>query len=390
MPTPTASMSATFSPEPTQAGHPAAGMEGFPLGALAGDWSFVIADPLDTGSAPTSPQTSELWAVPLNGGAPRLAARFVSAAPLDSAAGTFASRTENVIERQWSPDGRSVLLSIATPRPGAAWRLSLVVLDLETGRHRMVGSDDQDHDIAGAWSPDGRRIAYVRRPDTLGTGMFDDGLWVMNADGSAPRRVEPHGFGSFTKLFDWAPDSRRVTFAHSFEEAALQWVDVDGGASGRTDRFIVYPPVVNHSWRGATPGFAVAFAEHPRQSRMFVAVSDDLGSPERILVQDEIDVFLNNVRWHPTKDELLYVRSVRELHVVGLSGQPRRIPTAAERLRHVEWAPGGGEIVYLESRSPRVYDGVAAHVMRADGTSDRVLLTPRDGMTFSDLAVRRY
>lgn len=380
----------TFSPEPTRAGHPASGIEAFALGPLVGDHAFVIAGPQESGSAPTGPTTSELWAVPLSGGQPRLAARFVGGAPAQTGVGTAAGRTENVLARQWSPDGRSVLLSVATPRSGSGWRLSLVILDLETGRHRMVGSDDGDHDVAGAWSPDGRRIAYVRRPDALATGMFDDGLWVMNADGSAPRRVEPHGFGSFTKVFDWAPDSRRVTFAHSFEEAPLQWVDVDGGAGGRTEKFIVYPPVVNHSWRSGTPGHAVAFAEHPRQSRMFVAVADDLGSLARILVKDEIDVFLNNVRWHPSRDELLYVRSVQELYVVGLNGQPRRIPTAAERLRHVEWAPTGEEIVYIESRQPRVFDGVALHVMRADGTSDRVLLTPREGMSFSDLAVRRY
>ena len=50
------------------------------------------------------------------------------------------------------------------------------------------------------WSPDGRRIAFVRNWQ----------VWVMNADGSGQRRLTRNGARNFDPV--WSPDGQRIAF----------------------------------------------------------------------------------------------------------------------------------------------------------------------------------
>jgi Tol biopolymer transport system component len=75
-----------------------------------------------------------------------------------------------------------------------------------------------------AWSPDGSRIAFAGSP---GHGPF--GLWVMDADGSNPRRIA--GSDDFDVLSPtWSPDGSRIAF-----------VGFDDGAETLEDIFSVTP-----------------------------------------------------------------------------------------------------------------------------------------------------
>ncbi|HXV14390.1 MAG TPA: hypothetical protein VEC56_09315, partial [Candidatus Krumholzibacteria bacterium] len=53
------------------------------------------------------------------------------------------------------------------------------------------------------WSPDLRRIAVVRHDDN------GENLWVVNADGSAPKQITKFD-GEDIVEFDWTLDSKRV------------------------------------------------------------------------------------------------------------------------------------------------------------------------------------
>src|SRR4029450_7144841 len=55
------------------------------------------------------------------------------------------------------------------------------------------------------WSPNGRRIAFVRR-----NGRQSD-IWVMNRDGSGKRRLTPTEYPSEHSP-DWSPDGRKIAF----------------------------------------------------------------------------------------------------------------------------------------------------------------------------------
>src|SRR5688500_3271989 len=91
----------TTPPSPVPSGPPAGGIEAYALGQLRGEWVFAI----NGGEATEAGSIAEIWAVPLAGGEARLAARYTN-----FPASGFA-RNANVLARQFSPDGRRLLLS---------------------------------------------------------------------------------------------------------------------------------------------------------------------------------------------------------------------------------------------------------------------------------------
>ena len=61
----------------------------------------------------------------------------------------------------------------------------IYALDNGTVRKLLSKQDGDDALEYPRWSPDGQRIAFARAGDR---GIFSD-LWIVNADGSSPRRI---------------------------------------------------------------------------------------------------------------------------------------------------------------------------------------------------------
>jgi len=87
----------------------------------------------------------------------------------------------------------------------------IVRFDMKTGQSQVLGRG-----LAPAWSPDGQVIAYIR----------DDGVYVMNADGSGSRKLAEHGwFDELNPTRDervlrWSPDGKWVLY-HWLEDGSL-------------------------------------------------------------------------------------------------------------------------------------------------------------------------
>lgn len=134
----------------------------------------------------------------------------------------------------WSPDGRHLVMSdgrrIATYDLAA--RRTTVLRDDPTGLRRP------------AFSPDGRSIGFVVGDDT------DNGLVVMDADGSDQRVVLARGTGvGVIAGFDWSPDGRSLV------------VSVYGGPGAARDGLTVLAAdgssqVWLKEWNGAGGGAA--------------------------------------------------------------------------------------------------------------------------------------
>jgi dipeptidyl aminopeptidase/acylaminoacyl peptidase len=93
-------------------------------------------------------------------------------------------------------------------------------------------TDDQ-LSYAPAWSPDGRRIAFVRgEPDTWEEccGYGAERLWVMDADGSDARAVSDivEGDDAPRSVLLWEPDGRSLLFIDGGGD--LMRLDVEAGS----------------------------------------------------------------------------------------------------------------------------------------------------------------
>ena len=103
----------------------------------------------------------------------------------------------------------------------------------------VITGDTDDHEPS--WSPNGDRIAFVRRAACSGSGTECSGLpndlWVANEDGSAARAVTQFRLARATTWaysLSWSPDGSRIAHCRSTPRASSLWISrVDRRASTR-------------------------------------------------------------------------------------------------------------------------------------------------------------
>ena len=83
----------------------------------------------------------------------------------------------------WSPDGRRIALFASTGERESATS-HIWIVDAETGQGARIALHDRPYlDETPFWFPDGKRLAFQSNR----TGRME--VWVMNADGTAPRQI---------------------------------------------------------------------------------------------------------------------------------------------------------------------------------------------------------
>jgi Tol biopolymer transport system component len=118
---------------------------------------------------------------------------------------------------EWSPDSSK----IAYCHHGGDGDFDVWVMNADGGHQRRL-TRGGGRDYPGAWSPDGRRLAFGSQRD----GSFD--VWVMNADGSGQQQLT-HGPDGESPAA-WLPDGRIVYSSFHGEEPLPRWylMDADG------------------------------------------------------------------------------------------------------------------------------------------------------------------
>ena len=114
-------------------------------------------------------------------------------------------RVQDIGELAVSPDGRTVLYTVATKDLGRAKREAHVwSLSLDGGEPRQLTYSEKA-ESSPTFSPDGRSIAFVS------TRSGDANLYLMPADGGEARPLTKLSTGIADPV--WSPDGKWIAFA---------------------------------------------------------------------------------------------------------------------------------------------------------------------------------
>jgi Tol biopolymer transport system component len=192
-----------------------------------------------------------------------------------------------------------------------------------------------------AWSPDGRRIAFVRG------GPANVQLYVMNADGSGVRQLthEPSGQSAIAPFaqISWSPDGARIAYFEYGPVAELLELSTGKTVSFST-REIAWSP----------DGRRIAYGDTSMaQSPFVVANVDGTGSRTIANVGQNYEP---GIQWSPDGSELLFTSSSAsgywDLFVVSPDGTGLRQLTNDPNYDHfASWSPDGRRIAFFRASS---------------------------------------
>ena len=268
----------------------------------------------------------------------------------------------------WSPDGTRI--AFVSSRDGAGLRRELYVMNADGTRARRL-TDDADQLVQSflggspAWSPDGTRIAFVKRGREARFGGAD--VWVADADGSDAHRVTADAADE--QSVQWA-SSTHLIYAVAGEIRSV-------AAAGGRPRLLV-----NGLWPALSPDRTrLAYVENGNAGRPTVHVSSASGESRRALTTPRVDS-VGQLAWSPDGSRIVSVAAVHEwvdrfrtqtfsqLWLTDVeAGTSRRItgydgPAVIEAGHATSplWWPGGERLFYQDR---------SLSVIEADGDCDR-------------------
>lgn len=167
---------------------------------------------------------------------------------------------------RWSPDGTRIAFS--SPRSGNS---EIWVMDAD-GSGQTQLTDDPAPDFMPTWSPDGSRIAFVSRRLEPGDPEGSEHIYVMNADGSDPRRLVRTPLKN-TSGVGWSPDGREIVFTRTVDGGGgdLYLRDLETGDETRLTDQRGYEGGPVFSPDGTTIAF---YAEHGGESAIWLVDRD--------------------------------------------------------------------------------------------------------------------
>jgi TolB protein len=248
----------------------------------------------------------------------------------------------------WSPDGRKILFV----RNG-----DLYVMDPD-GTGRVLVARGNAEVFGHRWSPDGRMIAFMQS-GFLGDEFIQE-LWVMSTDGTGQLRLAAEGSGP-----SWSPDSRRIAYE---SRGQIRVINVDGSGDARltTQRFGASQP----AWSplGDRIAFLTAIDEPPNRpaDRHIFLINPDGGGIQNLSRGRGDD---DHPVWSPDGSKIAFLFSEggngTEIGVMNPDGSERTNLTRAPGFDvDPAWSPDGSRIVF--SRSDE--NDSEIYVMDADGS----------------------
>ncbi len=276
---------------------------------------------------------------------------------------------ELVANPQISPDGKQVAYTRRwTDKVNDKYEDEIWMVDADGGRNRFFAKGAQ-----AAWSPDGRRIAYVAAGQPQGAQIFVK--WI-----DAPGETQLTRLDRAPSNISWSPDGKHIAFNMNVpgnpglkikmpeRPAGAKWVDA--------------PRVVDRlNYRNDGAGWRPEGFSH-----IFV-ISDEGGTPRQLTdgdyqhgapewMRDSQAIVFSAVR----KNDAEYLRGGADIYTVSLAGGGIRQLTDRDGPdQNPTVSPDGRLIAYIgNDQNDNTYNVSHLYVMNADGTNKRTLTADFD------------
>ena len=286
------------------------------------------------------------------------------------AVGRFPFDDHNYSQLEWLPGGRRVLYLTGTSCGGDG----LFAVPAGGGAARPLTRDPRNLE-APAWSPDGRSIAVSvqRFACHLGAGLPIH-IATLAADGSRPRRVTDDGdaqVGSFDRFPSFSPDGRRLAFAHgTLGSASIQTAAADGGGGRRS--LLPRADAVSAAPAWSPDGSRIAYAD----GRAVKTVAAGGGRPTVIARGlPSVSCGTGGLAWSPDGTQLALGRG-SGIYVMRV-GDPAslRLAIAVRCAGDPSFSPDGKRIAFDAIPPHPLGHQSSIMVANADGTGVRTLST---------------
>jgi TolB protein len=232
-----------------------------------------------------------------------------------------------------------------------------------TERRRLTRNFDSVDEYP-AWSPDGQRIVFTsNRADT-----FD--LWVMNADGSSPKKLRGTKDVNYDLEPAWSPDGSKIVFVGhrfyggNFATNAILVMNADGTGERKLalTRKSGYASSSSYSPTWSPDGARIAFSRllgvgSNGDSDIWIMKAD--GRNQRHLQRT-----CCYAAWSPDGRRIAYMRG-GDLYLISPDGRGRRRLTRTAAFEvDPTWSPDGRKIAFASDARGN-FD---IWIMKADGT----------------------
>ena len=227
---------------------------------------------------------------------------------------------------------------------GAVWSVA------PDGSHQQLIADSGAHEVAGSWSPDGTRVAFMSSFGTFAGQTFD--IYTVRVDGTEDWvRLTNDRFDDLSA--DWSPDGTRIAFI-SNRDGDFEVYTMNPDGTGVTQITTNTAHELAVAW--SPDGTRLAFTSDRElfgNSKLYVMNADGSGETK---ISDRI--INSSVDWQPLHN--------RPPDCATLTADPAAFERADRRLRIVRGRRG-----HRPGRGRRRARGHRSHAGRAGDRSRR-------------------
>jgi Tol biopolymer transport system component/serine/threonine protein kinase len=237
-------------------------------------------------------------------------------------------------------NGKSIVYTALTTMSNI-WAIPLAPkTNTTSGKPLQLTQNANTCDVAPAFSPDGKAIAYF----TFATGAPRQ-IWTMDAEGRNQTQITT---GSGSNPW-WFPDGSRIAFKSERENRDGLWaINIEGGKEKKLFEFDEYTGVA----RLSPDGKSVAFNSRRSGAPNLWVVPIEGGEPKQLTFEKESASY---PAWSPDGKWIAFeIRRGEDTHVAFIpsgGGEPIQLTSDRGQSLVHDWSPDGERILFAGQRN---------------------------------------